>query len=270
MKFRSFFELGVELSNVAGVTSSLHAYFKQAAPRLYKAGQLFNLLENAHLGDVLEIGPFFGYMPFILRNKASSFTILEAEDPIIECLIPLYNSHGIDLKLSDLFEVFGPTTKATHKLELPDGSFDTILCWETMEHFGFNPVKFVRELHRILKPGGRVCITVPNKASFQAIYSCITGRSEVQSIAAFFEYENYMTGNKNVFYGFHWREYTPLELSALFRGVGFNVVACSGFTAFHDHSKPTIGRKIARLISSIGTYIASRYGTNVYLEAIKS
>jgi SAM-dependent methyltransferase len=247
----------------------MHAYFTQAAPRLYKTGKIFNLFENKNIGNVLDIGSFFGYMPFILRNQAKSVTVLEAADPAINSLIKLYESSDIRVSIIDLFDVFGPTLTAEHRLEFPDATFDTILCWETMEHFGFNPVKFVREIYRILKPGGRVCITVPNKASFQSCYALVTARHETHSISAYFQFEDYMTGNKKVFYGYHWREYSPLELSALFSKVGFNVIGCSGFTSFHDHTRPTIGRRLARLISSIGTRVAPRFGTNVYLEAVK-
>jgi SAM-dependent methyltransferase len=45
-----------------------------------------------------------------------------------------------------------------------------------MEHFNFNPVKFVREFRRVLKPGGKAYINVPNNASFQNLVSLIFGR----------------------------------------------------------------------------------------------
>ena len=60
-----------------------------------------------------------------------------------------------------------------------DAADHTILCWETMEHFNFNPVKFVRELHRVLKPGARgASMTVPNNAFWQHIFTLLSGRGE--------------------------------------------------------------------------------------------
>ncbi len=41
-----------------------------------------------------------------------------------------------------------------------DRSFDTLLCNQVLEHV-FNPEYFVRELARLLRPGGRIIITVP-------------------------------------------------------------------------------------------------------------
>src|SRR6185295_10763942 len=111
------------------------------------------------LGNVLEVGPFFGYLPFLLRPASSAYTVLEGDDPVVRPLERLYQERAITLSYVDFCELFGPDRSAAHRLSFPDASFDTILCWETMEHFNFNPVKFIRELHRVLKPGGRVCIT---------------------------------------------------------------------------------------------------------------
>jgi SAM-dependent methyltransferase len=120
---------------------------------------------------------FFSYIPFILREGVSSYTIFEARDPAINCLLPSYKCRDINVKFVDMFDLFGPSHGHAQQLDLPSGSMNLILCWEVMEHFSFNPVKFCRELYRLLKPGGRVCVTVPNKASFQAIHALITGRN---------------------------------------------------------------------------------------------
>lgn len=47
-----------------------------------------------------------------------------------------------------------------HKLPLADDSFDCIFCTGTLEHVQ-DPWQAVRELHRVLKPGGIVHIDVP-------------------------------------------------------------------------------------------------------------
>ena len=128
--------------------------------RLHRTCELFGLFSN-HLGNVLEIGPFFGYTPFLLRKQSSAYTVLEGNDPVVRPLESIYRQQDITLNYVDFFELFGPTRSAPHQLPLADATYDTILCWETMEHFNFNPVKFVRELHRVLKPGG-VFVIVPN------------------------------------------------------------------------------------------------------------
>ena len=47
-------------------------------------------------------------------------------------------------------------------------SFDVISLFEVLEHLP-NPMDHLREIHRILKPGGWVCISVPNFASFERL-----------------------------------------------------------------------------------------------------
>lgn len=43
----------------------------------------------------------------------------------------------------------------------PDASFDAVTMWDALEHIP-NPSEVMREVYRILKPGGKVYISVPN------------------------------------------------------------------------------------------------------------
>jgi ubiquinone/menaquinone biosynthesis C-methylase UbiE len=45
-------------------------------------------------------------------------------------------------------------------IPVPDASFDAILCTEVLEHIP-EPIRVVREMARILKPGGRLILTAP-------------------------------------------------------------------------------------------------------------
>src|ERR1700722_18947030 len=176
MTIQEFMARGEELGREAGTLDTFQGYFRSHAERLHHSCQLFKLF--GPLGDVLEIGPFYGYTPFLLHPGSTSYTVLEGDDPAVYPLAPLYQQRAIAFSYVDFFELFGSVRSATHQLPLPDSSCDTLLCWETMEHFNFNPVKFIRELHRVLKPGGRVCLTVPNKASFQNLVALLSGRNE--------------------------------------------------------------------------------------------
>ena len=267
MNRQQFAECGLSLSVEAKVVDGLHGYFVDSCARLYESCARFNLLERP-LGAVLEIGAFYGYLPFLLRPNCSSYTVLEGDDPAVYPLKPLYQKYQISLHFTDLFESFGPIYNARHELEFTDESFDTIVCFETMEHFSFNPVKFVRELRRVLKPGGCVYITVPNKASFQSLAALIFGKSELL-VDSYFEFEDYRSNGKNAFYGFHWREYSRSELRRLFSRAGFRVKQCNTFVAFHEKSPPSLARSLARTADILLASLLTRYGTNVYLVAAK-
>lgn len=138
-----------------------------------------------------------------------------------------------------------------------------------MEHFNFNPVKFVRELHRVLRPGGRVCVTTPNKASWQSIAALFSGKGEKKLINDYCDFENYQINGKTGFYGFHWREYTFPELAHLFAHAGFKVERAGSFNAFQPREMMSVSRRIARGFAKAAASVFPRHGTHVYLMATK-
>ncbi|MGH0031853.1 MAG: methyltransferase domain-containing protein [Myxococcota bacterium] len=52
----------------------------------------------------------------------------------------------------------------------PDAFFDEVVIWHVLEHL-HDPQGTVREVQRILKPGGRLIVAVPNFSSIQARWS---------------------------------------------------------------------------------------------------
>jgi len=51
----------------------------------------------------------------------------------------------------------------------PDGSFDTVISCETLEHLP-NPRSAIAEFRRVLKPGGRLLLTTPNYMGAMGCY----------------------------------------------------------------------------------------------------
>lgn len=267
MTLDEFNQAGEELRNKFGI-GEIHHYFKIHAPRLHQTCAVFDLFFRP-LGNVLEIGPFYSYTPFILHPRCTSYSVFEGNDPAVLALEPAYKDHLITLTYVDLFETFGPLRHATHRLPTDDSVFDTVLCWETMEHFNFNPVKFVRELHRVLRPGGRVCVTTPNKASWQSIAALFSGKGEKELINGYYQFENYQVDGKTGFYGFHWREYALPELKHLFARAGFKVDRAGSFNSFQPCETMSVRRRVARRFAKATASVLPRHGTHVYLLATK-
>lgn len=46
-------------------------------------------------------------------------------------------------------------------IDLPDASFDCVISFQVIEHIR-DDREFVREIHRVLRPGGRFIVTTPN------------------------------------------------------------------------------------------------------------
>jgi 2-polyprenyl-3-methyl-5-hydroxy-6-metoxy-1,4-benzoquinol methylase len=68
---------------------------------------------------------------------------------------------GMDANYSSDFVV----QRSFVESELPDNSVDVVLCLDVIEHLSFaDQDRAVAELARVLKPGGRALVTVPNLA----------------------------------------------------------------------------------------------------------
>jgi SAM-dependent methyltransferase len=74
---------------------------------------------------------------------------------------------GIDVQEASSFGYRNPDTIHYDGEVIPfaDQSFDALLCTEVLEHV-FDPTKLVREMHRVLRPGGFGLITIPWSARF--------------------------------------------------------------------------------------------------------
>ena len=77
-------------------------------------------------------------------------------------------THGFAVRCCDLYpeifrlpgvEILGGDLSAT--LPYADGEFDVVTCVEGLEHIE-NPQQAIREFARLLRPGGRLVVTVPN------------------------------------------------------------------------------------------------------------
>lgn len=88
-------------------------------------------------GDILEIGRN-KYKHLILSENINSYACLDIEN---------YSDIDIIADIQDMPQI-------------ADNQFDTIICTQVLEHVP-NPFLAVSELHRILKPGGKIIVTVP-------------------------------------------------------------------------------------------------------------
>jgi SAM-dependent methyltransferase len=91
-----------------------------------------------------------------------------------------------------------------------DGSFDVVVYCEIIEHLLMDPVHTLKEIRRVLKPGGKLLVTTPNVARFENLIALSEGRSIYDPYSGFGPY------------GRHNREYSMTELLHLLRFCGFS------------------------------------------------
>lgn len=58
------------------------------------------------------------------------------------------------------------------ELDLPDESFDRIICTEVLEHV-VDPVEILQQIRRLVRPDGRAVITFPNDRLINGVKRCI-------------------------------------------------------------------------------------------------
>lgn len=96
-------------------------------------------------------------------------------------------------------------------LPFAEDSLDVVTACEILEHFDAFPVKLSTEIRRVLKPGGHLCITVPNVCSIAHILKLIAQKN------IYMRYRADATGR-------HKHEYTLSQLRDYVDYLGMEVV----------------------------------------------
>ncbi|WP_370090218.1 class I SAM-dependent methyltransferase [Ekhidna sp.] len=99
-------------------------------------------------GDLLELGCGEGRGVEILAPLAHSYIGIDKIKSVIENLEKKFSKYKF------LSGVFPP-------LPFEDNSFDTIITFQVIEHVK-DDENFIKEIHRVLMPGGTALITTPN------------------------------------------------------------------------------------------------------------
>ena len=248
----------------AGKDSHKEGYYYQHCNRVYDWLFYFGLFRP--LGNLLDIGPYFSFTPFLLQAHATSVSVLEGDDPAAKPLETMYEKRGIKAIFTDLNEHFGFVPQASRRLPYSDAQFDTILCWETMEHFSFNPVQFVKELRRIATRNAKLIIIVPDRASIYSVLRMYFGKAQEREIDSLCMTSDYVSNGKYVYHGLHWREYTRKELRLLFEKNQFEILQHGNLQGFYSHQYNASYLPF-RLLRKTLFRISPVFGTDAYVVA---
>ena len=102
-------------------------------------------------GKVLEIGTGSGYGIEILSEKAEHFTTIDKFESEVGRKEAAARSN-VEFKQMNVPPLEG----------IPDNHFDFVVSFQVIEHIKKDG-DFVKEIHRVLKPGGKFIVTTPNK-----------------------------------------------------------------------------------------------------------
>jgi SAM-dependent methyltransferase len=162
--------------------------------------------KSAH---ILEIG---GYPYFLTRSlQRAGYAIHSADQPVGESG-HLAQQLSIPVSWCDIENA---------DLPFADASFDEVVFNEVFEHLRINPIFAVRNLRRVLRPGGRLWLSTPNLKSLRGIINFLL-HSEAWSVVGEGVYAQYRSFEKGDGMG-HVREYTSVEVGKFLSEVGFEV-----------------------------------------------
>jgi 2-polyprenyl-3-methyl-5-hydroxy-6-metoxy-1,4-benzoquinol methylase len=113
--------------------------------------RLKDMMKYASIGKLLDVGAGTGL--FLSTAKEHGFEVYGTEISPDACKISK-DTYGIELFDGELAEA-----------NFPGGTFDVVTIWHVLEHLP-DPMKMMKEIRRILKPGGMLVIALPNLKNY--------------------------------------------------------------------------------------------------------
>ena len=193
-------------------------------------------------GKLLEIGAAPFAMTLLLRRERT-----------FEVSLVNYGADGVVAIASRKYgeavtlPCAGPNVEC-QPLPWADGTFDVVLCAEVLEHLTFDPAHMLAEIHRVLRPGGRLVLTTPNVLRWFLRYRNL--RAVLRGANVHGPYSGFGP------YGRHNREFTPREVRDLVEGCGFAVRELAVFDVEDagPAARPGLRARLAHLADRLLTF----------------
>lgn len=134
--------------------------YKKADPYSSHA-QIINWIAQERPADVLEVGTATGYVTSEAAKLGCTVTGIEQDPAMAE----IARQYCRDMLVGDV-----------EKMDLSSlGRYDAIIFGDVLEHL-HNPGAVLTELTRLLKPGGKILLSLPNIANIWVRISLLVGR----------------------------------------------------------------------------------------------
>ena len=201
--------------------------------------------------QALDVGAGRGHVSVALAELGWSVTLVDVEEKLsTHDMQMMCQKYQMDSRICNL---------ASGAIPFEDNRFDLVIFTEVIEHLPCNPVNVMKELHRVLQPGGHLILTTPNQNNLFTKFRSILGKSIYAPIEFFFV--------DNMKHAIHWREYIMDELVYLLNQVGFNIIEKGYFNS--KTAKASLPREIARKIASVVQFLIPSTSQFLYVDAKK-
>src|SRR4030043_1604825 len=190
--------------------NSIESWKKMMRPIFHRAAHL--LQQYSEAGRLLDVGTGFGFFLAEMKKRGWDVTGVEISQKAMD-----YARDVLGLTIHP-----GPLEKA----RFPDDYFDAVTGFYVIEHLPY-PMAFLRECHRILKPGGLLLLRYPHT-------------TPIKNLLHFF-------GIKNRLYDLpaHLSDFSPKMIQRCLEGIGFRRCRhlIGGYTLPSD-----LGKRIASIL----------------------
>jgi len=210
----------------------------ERALQLRKSGKLFDLTDDTSADTFKGSVDRFTWIAHELRDCKKILDIGPAQGTFASLMHELgHECYAVDvLDYSDQYPTVLKGKLQEYKIcnaeieALPweDNFFDAVVCSQALEHFSHSHLFAVREMHRVLRPGGILELDVPNVACLRNRSRLLRGKNITWDYEEFYLHAEPILQNGMSFFPIrHNREFTMIdELRILFREAGFENNRC--------------------------------------------
>jgi len=186
-------------------------YFEKHLPRLARTLTLVPRSQTS--GRILELGCYMQITPFLQAWRGYSEVRGAYQGALGSTDQKIAQVRGKHVEVTlDLFDV------ERDRFPYDDGSFETVLACELIEHLLSDPLHFLLECRRVLQEAGRLVLTTPNSSSLTSVARALHGYDNPQVFSLYSRPRPEDPPETP-----HVREYTTFEVGAAFEAAGFEI-----------------------------------------------
>ena len=202
--------------------------------------------------NFVDIAGGYGRLADIYIPRAEKATIFDYSQTELDQAKEMYGDK-IEVKQGDIYD-----------LPFSDEEFSSLLMVRATHHFK-NMRKVMKELARILEPGGVAVIEVANKRTLPRIFRYLTGRTKISPFSR--KVANLKEIDPDGFYNYH-----PKYIEEIFRKAGFRIEKVLSVSNFRNaRMKKMFGTKRLVKMEKVaqGVLAPVRFAPSIYYKLVK-